>query len=1267
MIYLRNFTRGTLAFLFLVISSSLAMGQNSIVSGTATDPAGNALAGVTITLTNLGNGSVRNVSANGDGSFQIPQVPPGKYRLRAEAKGFKALVQEDVEVLVNTPRTLNLAFREIGAVSEAVTITGGESTLNTSDATIGNSFNQYQVRDLPLNARNVVGLLSSQPGVTPDGSVNGGRSDQANVTLDGVDVNEQQNGDAFFSVLRLTPDSLQEFRVVTTNANADQGRSSGAQISLITKSGTNGFHGSLYEYHRNTVTSANNWFNNKAGRYTASDPLVLAGTAKAGQEKVPREALLRNNFGGAIGGPIVKEKLFFFFNYEGFRESRGTTVVREVPLATLGQGIVRYRSADGASDATCPSGTPAGVICLTPTKINGFYSAANGVTPGINNAALAALADAARRYPANDTTTGDGLNTSGYRFNASTPSTFDTYIAKIDFNLTSKQALFARLNYQNDLSTRTRWLPDTFAPATWVHPKGIAFGHTWTATNTLVNNFRYGLTRDSFTSGGDSAANLVNFRFIFQPAAFSRSLARSTPVHNFIDDVSINRGSHALQFGTNIRLITNSRTSSAAAYDSAVTNPSFYDFSGDVVLFDEDTVSRPIFPNVASGSRIDLRDALTAVIGRYSQYSSNLNYDRSGKLIPSGQGIPRVFKTQEYEFYGQDSWRVRSNLTLTYGVRYSTSTPVYEANGVQVKPTQSLGAFFDSRVAGANQGKPNNGLITVDIAGKVNERKGYYDQDWNNFAPAVAVAWSPNPKNRFLKAVFGDGNKSTIRGGFRMTHDRIGSALAVAFDLNSSLGYTSASTISANTFNVGSALGPLFTGYNPNVRGLPGLTLPSSIKFPLTEPADEAERIQSSLDDTLTTPVNYSFNVSYGRDLGKGFSFELSYVGRLARDLLVTRDIMHFNDLRDPQSGVTWYQGIRKLIDLRYQNAGITSIAKIPYFENLFPGLAGNYSVLGQTVALTATQAAYRRVAKSAVGGRNTTDYTFVQTLWDDGLGFGNNLFVHPQYAALSAFSTIGSSDYNSAQISVRKRLSKGVSFGFNYTFSHSIDGASGLQTSGSYGSAFILNPLDLDQNRGSSDFDIRHLMNANYIIELPFGDGKQFLRNMNPVGNFLLGGWTLTGIVRYNTGLAAPSPFDDGKWSTNWNVQSNGFAVRPIEASATRTGDPNLFSNPTAAYQSYRNSYPGEYGERNQLRYPSFFGWDMGVYKGFALPWEGTRVVFRWETFNVFNRQAFTTLANRRLATDPFLGGVPPADWGRFTNIQGSPRVMQFALRIEF
>jgi hypothetical protein len=1260
MAHIRGLLQSGLMFAVLLISSTMAFGQSSSLSGTVIDPQGNAVAGATITATNVATGTARAATTSKEGAYQIPQLAPGTYRVRAEGSGFASIILEDVQVLVSTPVTLNISFKQLGAVSETVTVQGGEAVINTTDATIGNTFDNTKVLSLPLLSRNIVGLLSLQPGVTASvsdsddarrgGYVNGARSDQSNVTLDGVDVNEQQGGLAFFSVLRSTPDSLQEFRVTTTNPNADQGRSSGAQVSLVTKSGSNQWHGALFETHRNDITAANDWFNNKAG--------------------VDRPKLLRNNFGGAIGGPIKKDKAFFFFTYEGFREAKGQSVVREVPLPSLGQGIVRYFTEDGSSNefGSCPAGTPSGVNCLNRQQIEAAYLAANGVNPGTNSAVLAVLAGAASRYTANDTTVGDGLNTGGFRFNANRPLNQNTYIARIDYNLNEKHNLFVRGNYQNDTELLSSQFNDTTSPTTWSQPKGFVIGDAWTISNSLVNNLRYGLTRQAFTRGGDSTSNLINFRFIYQPVGFVRPLSRVVPVHNITDDLSWTKGSHGMQFGTNIRLISNKRTSFATSFDTAVINPSFYDLSGDVVITSVD--GNPIFPNVG-GASDDLRDALSTVIGRFTDYGANLNYDRDGSLIPGGTGIKRNFKTQEYDLYGQDTWRIRPNLTVTYGLRWSTSTPVYETNGFQVKPVQSLGDFFEQRAAGALAGTPVNDLIQIDVAGKANNRSGFYDQDWNNFAPSVAVAWSPSFKNGFMKKIFGE-NKSTFRAGFRKVFDRLGGALAVSFDGQAILGFSSSSEISANTFTVSdpAGFGPLFTGFNQNVRALPLLNINPNLKFPLQHPADENQRIESGLDDSITTPHSYAFNFSYGRDLGKGYSFEASYVGRIGRNLLVSRDTMHLNNLVDPKSGVDFYTAMRQLIALREQNAPITSVQKIPYFENIVPGLAGVVNVLGQPASLTATQAAYRRIARSSVGGRNTTDYTFVQLLWDDGLGFGDNLFFHPQYAAFGALTSIGTSDYHAFQTSFRKRFSNNLTFDFNYTLSHSFDVASGLEPSGSTiaGAALILNPLDLNVNRANSDFDVRHLVNANYIYNLPFGKGQKLLSNLGSVPNFIIGGWQTTGILRLNTGLPAGQPFDDGRWATNWNVQSNARLVRTLKASPTRTGDPNLFSDPDSAFASYRNAFPGEIGDRNLLRDPGYAAFDFGLYKRFALPWEGKSVVFRWEVFNLTNTQRFTDVIGLGVGQDPFLNqSDTPSDFGRFTSIQGSPRQMQFALRIEF
>lgn len=1269
------------SFLLLVLFAvSYAQSGSSTVQGTVKDPQGNLVSGATVTLTDPAKNFTRTQQTNEDGAYIFTAIPPGTYRLEVTAPGFKTASASGLVALVDTPTVRDVQL-EIGAVSETVDVTSAaEAAINTNDATIGNSFDRKRIVELPLNANNVVGLLSLQPGVTRSGFVNGGRADQSNITLDGVDVNEQQDGldvitdEAFASVLRVTRDSLQEFRVTTTNPNAEQGRSSGAQVSLVTRSGSNEWHGSLFEIHRNTVTTANDFFNNAAG--------------------VERPQLLRNIFGGSIGGPIKRDRAFFFFTYEGFREATATSVVREVPLPTLGQGIVRYRTASGESDPGCPPGTPAGVNCLTPDEIEATYIATNGSSPGINPAALAVLAGAAQRYPANDTTVGDGLNTGGFRFNARTPTELDTYIARLDFNLSNSQTLFVRGNYQNDLVTRSVYFssdcsvpgdniqcfPDTPPLTTWNHPKGLAVGHTWTASSSLVNRFSYGLTRASFTQNGDSSENRINFRFIFSPAAFARTLSRTTPVHNFVDDVSWVRGNHTYGFGANVRLIRNNRNSLGASFDEAIINPSFYNLSG-AVLTDG-------FSDFESAN--DLRDALASVIGRFSQYSANLVYDANGQLQQVGTATDRSFATEEYEWYFQDSWRMRPNFTLNYGIRWSTSTPVYERNGLQVVPNINLTDYFNQRVESSNSGVPFTDPITFVLGGKANNAPGYYEQDWNNWAPTVSFAWSPDLGDNLFGKVFGRNGKSVLRGGFRMTYDRIGSALAVNFDLNNLAGFTSARNINANTFDViEGELGPQFGGPNPDVRSLPfpGSTgpIPTTLNFPLTVPSDEDQRIEVSLDQGITTPYNYSFNFSYGRELGKGLSFEASYVGRFARKLLASRDIMQLNNIRDPASGMTYYEAVNMLVDFRYQNREITSIPNIAFFENLFPFMNEWW---GDTT-LTNTQAAYAFLAPSSVGGGDLIDYTFLQLLWDDSpdcttcpFGGGparfNNMFYQPQFGALSAFSTIARSNYNSLQLSLRQRLREDITFDFNYTYGHSLDNASGLQNSTSFGTAFIVNALDPDRNYATSDFDARHIINANWVVGLPFGRGKRFLTNASGFVDQVFGGWQTTGIFRWNSGLPIQTPFDCCVWATNWNVQSNGVRVQPVQSSPTANdanGTPNVFSDPQAVYRSFRPARPGEVGDRNVLRAPGYISLDAGLYKSFRMPWEGHALQFRWEVFNVTNTQRFDglTISDLSLGTDPFLGGSPNSDFGRFTSTQAplnetkAGRVMQFALRYTF
>jgi hypothetical protein len=254
--------------------------------------------------------------------------------------------------------------------------------------------------------------------------------------------------------------------------------------------------------------------------------------------------------------------------------------------------------------------------------------------------------------------------------------------------------------------------------------------------------------------------------------------------------------------------------------------------------------------------------------------------------------------------------------------------------------------------------------------------------------------------------------------------------------------------------------------------------------------------------------------------------------------------------------------------------------------------------------------------------------------------------------------------------------LGNDLTFDINYTLGHSLDSASGLQASTAYAQAFIVNALDPDQNYATSDFDARHIVNANWVWGLPFGRGKTFLNNAGTLSNGIFGGWTLSGIFRWNSALPVQTPFDGSRWATNWNVQSNGVRVQPLQASPTRSGSPNLFSDPRAALASFRNARPGEVGDRNVLRGEGYFTLDAGLSKTFNLPWEGHSLQFRWEVFNVTNSQFFEglTIADLSLPRDPFIRDLDPTpDFGRFTSTQTplnetkAGRIMQFAFRYQF
>lgn len=1231
-----------------------AQSGTSSISGSVVDGQGNAVPGATVTLVNPGQNTQRTTTTNGDGSYTFSAVTPGIYSVEVEAPGFKKSSTTDVRALVDKPTSISVSL-EIGDVSAVVEVSAGglDSIINTQDASLGNNFVREQISQLPLEGRNVAALLSLQPGVTSDGAVAGGRQDQANITLDGVDVNDQQTGldltatEAFSPVLRVSPDSISEFRVTTTNPDASKGRSAGAQVALVTRSGSNEFRGNLFAYHRNDYFNANDWFNNLAG--------------------ITNPKLIRNNFGGSLGGPIVKDRLFFFYNYEGFREAKDIGITQIVPLPSLGQGIIRFFDNGGV------------LRSLNTTQINALTvtgGSAAGPVVDVNPLTVALFAGAASRYATNSPG-GDGLNTGGFRFNAPLPVKQNTHTARFDWSLTNdqKHQISFRGSYQQDLFGRASRFPDTPAGDQWSHPLGMAATHTWLVNSSMTNRFSYGLTRLAFSNQGDSDQNAITFRDIYTPLNFTRTFSRVNPTHNFTDDFTWIKGNHTLQFGTNIRVIRNKRTSLTSAFDNGTTNFGFYPQSGGSVLTPINQYLAATFgagTTVGAGSIRSAQSSLVALLGRVNQYTANFIFGIDGRPV-SGQPTVREFATEEYDVYLQDSWKIRQSLTLNLGLRYGLSRPVYETQGFQAAPNIALDEYFKRRQEAASIGQNYNEPLKIELAGPKNNAPNFYEWDKNNFQPRISAAWSPNFKDGLLAKIFGTDRKSVLRGGFAITNDYFGQQLAVQFDAANTLGFVSRYTTPANTFNITTNPAPAYSGPGMNIRTLPGVVVPGNLVFPLQTPANNARRIESSIDRGVKSPINYSWNLTYGRELPTKMYVEVSYIARLARSLLATRDVLTPNNLRDPGSNTDWYQAATILEIQRRAgaNSNASTIANLPYFDNLWgPGvIAAQFAAIGcADPGLTNTQAVYQ--ASIFCVGDN--DWSDMQNLLDNFSG--RRLFYQSQYGALDSFGTVARSDYHGMAVSVRQRLS-GLTWDFNYTWSHSLDDTSGLQTAGAFGGAFILNPLRQRDNYASSDFDMRHIVNFNSVWQLPVGRGQKFFSDAHPVVNMILGGWQLSSIVRYNSGEPIGTNnkyFDNAGWVTNWNLKSAVVQTKPIKTGVfvNNGGVPNAFSDPLAAYKSFRSPYPGETGDRNQIRFPSFFVMDLGLQKQFKMPWsENQRLGLKWELFNLTNTPVFTGISTRAVGYNPpaYSDPAAPEGFGEFTATKGSSRVMQFSIRYDF
>ncbi len=965
------------------------------------------------------------------------------------------------------------------------------------------------------------------------------------------------------------------------------------------------------------MTTANDYFLNASG--------------------VARQKLIRNIYGASLGGPIVKNRLFLFGNYEGRRDAKDgqPSTPRLVPSMNMRQGILQYRRTDG----TTATVTPADIARLLDPR-------------GVNQPALADM----NKYPVpNDFSVGDGLNFQGYRFTAPTPLRYNTYIARADYVLDSSNnhTLFVRGNLQNDNEQGLPQFPGQPANSvTLRNNKGIATGLTSVLRPNLISNFRYGLTRQGWESTGIANYSAVTLRGMDPYVGLSRGFAAIIPVHTFAEDMNWIKGAHTLQFGGVIRLNQNKRNNLGNSFSGATANASWLVGSGSVL-------NAP-FPDMASSQITLFRYAMADVMGLVTQGNAQYNYLVDGTVLENGDPVLRNFKNQEYEMYVQDTWRVNRALTITAGVRYSLMPPIYEANGQQVSPNIPIGDWFDMRGGLAQQGKSQMEAGRISFIPRDNGGRELYGFHKDNIAPRISVAWSPQGDDGLSRFFFGGPGKTSIRAGWGMYYDLFGSGLMRSYDA-SAFGLSNALTNPAAVMTIESS--PRYTGIDQIPAGLLPAAPPAS--FPATYP--DLFAITNGLDDTLKAPYNMNLNFSIGREFNNGWFVQGSYVGRLSRRSLIRRDAAMPTDLKDPASGMTYFEAASVLA--KQVNAGVptANVQKVAFWENFYPNAA--------TSTLTATQNVYNRFRA------NQYDWTYALYQLDTGAGYGSchlrttgcsklgpNAFYSPQFSYLSVFSSIGGGNYHGTQLNIRKRWTNGDIVEWNYTWSKSVDLRSNTERVGS-STGVLWNPWQPGLMKGVSDYDNTHLFSMMGVYNLPFGKGRKFGAGMPGWANALAGGWQVSGLWRWSSGFPI-SAFETGLWPTNWN--NNNWALwngTPVKTGTNKnmksesgTSGPGMFADPSVALAAFDYELPGGIGTRNLLRGDGVFNIDLNVAKRIYMPYsEGHSLQIRWETFNLTNTTRFDV--NAGTIMDISTAGT----FGRYNGTLSTPRVMQFGLRYEF
>lgn len=1211
----------------------------AVVTGVVTDSTGAILPDTAVELSNPTTGILLKAKTNSSGSYRFADVAPGpNYVLSVSHDGFSTTSVKNIYLNVSNVRTENVSLRAGSSVEVEVQAAGRDTTLNTEDASLGINYQVSVLNDLPIQDRTTVSrLFQLQPGVAANGSTTGARTDQNYVTVDGLDVNDFATGSGSTNAsntnnLSITGgaavDSVQEFRATVGGFGVGSGPGSGGQFNLVTRSGTNDFHGNLNEYHRDRTTVANDWFNKLAG--------------------VARPQLIRNQFGGSLGGRILRDKLYFFVDANYFRTSSSSPVSRVVPLNTYRAGNVGYiNNSAGCSRTSRANTQPNCITYLTPAQVQAKDPAGIGI-----NAALRTFVNNA--YPqANDLTGGDGVNTGLYRFNALNVDNRSQYSGSMDYVLTPKIKLhgfgaFSRIDRVQTLqqfpSSPLLTAPFSDRSYRWGGTMYWQIGSNKFNTLTIgrvVQDFAFPVT---YNPQGINPVSFATGTTTLLAAPYKSPVnaqGRRIPILQFNDDFNWQIGTHTLTLGGSFKYIT---TSSNTKLDYATLG---IGLGGRNTTLNASLRPADILAN--STATVTYDSAFAAGLGRIATVTGNYNYDATGKALPLGTGSQRDYKYLQTLAYVGDTWKVTPSLTLDYGVNYQFFSVPYEVNGLETVQQMGFNDYFYARVAQSAAGRSGNNAVPLQsyvLGGKANNGPALFQPDWKNLAPRFAFAYNPS---------FDRG--TVFRGGIGIVFDRtVVNAVQYQQDQSSYLFQQPLSVSNGVSGNATAALAtdPRYTGNAvvPTAPATPRSGFQPYVTNGVPLGLQNGQAFNTTIDPNLKTPYSIMTNFTMEHSFQGKTIFRVSYVGRLGRRLLAQADSNQLIDFPDQASGQTMGQAMANLTTQLRNNPNGTPTTQ-PWFENQISGLTAR----GTNTAAVA----------SALGSIISIG-DFADTIQALSPFLRPNVGMGAQFALNNYYTNKGFSSYNGLLVSVQQNMAHGLQFTANYTWQHGIDNVSLIaNTNGSAGTGLLCDVLRPRLCRGTSDFDITHLFNAPVTYQLPFGRGRTFGANMPKVLDEVIGGWEISGIPQYRSGTAfhATGEAFVASYSNNAPVLFNGDQSA-LQRQVHKVGSALfLYKDPNRAVNSFQGPIGFQIGSRNMLRGPGAFEFDAGVAKSFALYKERVKLKFRADAFNALNHPVFAAPTSGATTADI----VNASQFGQLTATTGNQpfRVLQLALRLDF